>query len=845
MAIHGDKWQDRVPALIALGAAAALGLNAYGLSRGITDVLPHLFYIPIILAAYFYPKRGTFFAAVLSAAYCALVFGIAAPPAPIYQAVVRAAIFIMIGWIVSYLSAAIRAENLRYLRYAAIVRSSTDAIIGMSMNGVITDWNAGAEHLYGYPASESFGRPVAMLLPPDRPDEITRILERIGKGETIERFETRRVTKDGRTIEVSLVISPITDHHGTITGASSIAHDITEQRRLRDEIIRARDEWERTFNAAPDMIAIIDKERRIVRINRAMADAYGVSELEARDRTCYDLVHKGTGPIRECPHALLLADGKAHEAEIHDGVLDRDIHVSVTPLRDSAGTITGSVHVIHDITGAKRAEEELKEMNQRLSAIIDFLPDPTFVINRDGKIVAWNRAIEKLSGLPASGMIGKDGQEYSVWFYGYARPALIDYVLHEDIAGIREQYPNCIIDGHVVRTEATHVLPDGTKIELWVSATPLFDPAGGMTGAIESLRNVTHIKRIERALKESRKYLDAIINTIADPVFVKNRNHTFVLVNDAFCTFTGHTRAQLIGKSDDDFFKKEEAAIFREKDEDVFRTGLENENEEKITDASGGVHSISTKKTRYTNTFGEIFIVGIIRDVTRIKQIENALQVANTKLNILSSVTRHDLVNKLSGLRTYLELSKTMTNDPDLLQFIAKEDEITAAMSRQIDFTRSYQNIGVNAPVWQDIEDTIRSAAAQLPLGGIVLAIDIRGVSVYADSLIEKVFYNLMENSLRHGGNVTSIRFSFTGNGDAGVIVYEDNGVGVAAEEKDLIFTRGFGKHTGLGLFLSREILAITGITITENGEPGKGVRFEIVIPAEDHRRAGSSGTAT
>ena len=104
-------------------------------------------------------------------------------------------------------------------------------------------------------------------------------------------------------------------------------------------------------------------------------------------------------------------------------------------------------------------------------------------------------------------------------------------------------------------------------------------------------------------------------------------------------------------------------------------------------------------------------------------------------------------------------------------------------------------------------------------------------MEIFADPLIVKVFFNLMENSLRHGERVTQMSFSSRESEEGLVITYRDNGVGISADDKKKLFQKGFGKHTGLGLFLSREILAITGITITENGEPGKGVQFEITVP--------------
>jgi signal transduction histidine kinase len=120
----------------------------------------------------------------------------------------------------------------------------------------------------------------------------------------------------------------------------------------------------------------------------------------------------------------------------------------------------------------------------------------------------------------------------------------------------------------------------------------------------------------------------------------------------------------------------------------------------------------------------------------------------------------------------------------------------------------------------------------------ITLNAEVQGVTVFADPMLEKVFSNLLDNSIRHGEHVTEIRVSTQKSGDDVVVVWEDNGIGVAAHEKERIFERGFGKNTGLGMFLIREILSLTAITIKETGAPGKGARFEIVVPKEAYRFA-------
>jgi len=164
---------------------------------------------------------------------------------------------------------------------------------------------------------------------------------------------------------------------------------------------------------------------------------------------------------------------------------------------------------------------------------------------------------------------------------------------------------------------------------------------------------------------------------------------------------------------------------------------------------------------------------------------------------------------------------------------------ITAAnrISSMIRFTSEYEDIGISDPTWQDTRTIIDNATKEAPLGQVKVKNDLPdGTEVYADPLIAKVCYNLMDNAVRYGGKITTIRFLFEELGSDHILVCEDDGDGVLAEEKERIFDRGFGKNTGLGLALSREILSITGITIRETGKPGKGARFEMVVPKGAYR---------
>ncbi|MDD4137828.1 MAG: PAS domain-containing sensor histidine kinase [Methanoregula sp.] len=233
---------------------------------------------------------------------------------------------------------------------------------------------------------------------------------------------------------------------------------------------------------------------------------------------------------------------------------------------------------------------------------------------------------------------------------------------------------------------------------------------------------------------------------------------------------------------------------------------------------------------------GEPGIICTVVDITDNKLSQEALTQANKKLNLLNNVTRHDILNQLTALLGFLEISKQDASDPEQLKYIVKEEHAAIAIRDQILFTRDYQNIGVNSPQWHNVSETVNLAMASIDLHAVLIRANIPPVEIYADPLLEKVFYNLIENSLRHGEQVTEITIRTVGRADSLDIIIEDNGVGVPDKEKERIFRREYFKNTGFGLFLSREILAITSLTIRETGTFGKGAQFVIRVPREHFR---------
>ncbi|WP_319538516.1 ATP-binding protein [uncultured Methanospirillum sp.] len=221
---------------------------------------------------------------------------------------------------------------------------------------------------------------------------------------------------------------------------------------------------------------------------------------------------------------------------------------------------------------------------------------------------------------------------------------------------------------------------------------------------------------------------------------------------------------------------------------------------------------------------------------------EESLRTANRKLNLLSSITRHDILNQLSVITGAIELlPEEGCSSLYLIEIIQRS---VANIHKQISFTRLYEQMGSHQPEWQRMDEMVMHAQEGISLHGIRIENTVGRLELYADPMASRAVFNLFENAVRHGGEVSLITLDFKVIDSEGIIVISDDGYGVPVGEKEKIFERGFGTNTGLGLFLVREIFLITEINIEENGVAGQGARFEIHVPEGAWRMAedGASG---
>ena len=221
-----------------------------------------------------------------------------------------------------------------------------------------------------------------------------------------------------------------------------------------------------------------------------------------------------------------------------------------------------------------------------------------------------------------------------------------------------------------------------------------------------------------------------------------------------------------------------------------------------------------------------------LRDITEEKEISESLKIANVKLNLLSSLTRHDILNEVTVVRSAGEILRDSTPDQAAVRkFGGQITEAAGSIERQFNFAQDYQSLGVRTPEWQSAAQAFERAAALGLASGLGIEADLDDVKLLADPLIDRVFSILLDNTRRHGERATRVRVWYERRDGSLAIVYEDDGVGVAEQDKERIFERGFGRSGGLGLFLARQILDVNETSIRETGTFGKGARFELVFP--------------
>ncbi|MEN6609298.1 MAG: PAS domain S-box protein [Methanoregulaceae archaeon] len=507
-------------------------------------------------------------------------------------------------------------------------------------------------------------------------------------------------------------------------------------------------------------------------------------------------------------------------------------------------------HMIRVAVEKRKSEENIRETNQYLTNLITNASGPIVTWDINFKITRFNRAFEKLTGFSDKIVLGQD---FDILFPLESRADSLDLACR---ALFGEKWEAVEIPIRTISGEVRTVIWNSANIYAQDGTTLIATIAQGtditerkktednlkiayedLTATEEELRQqYEQLSRQEIELRKSRERLSGIFRLA--PAGIGLIGNRIVLdINDRFCYMTGFSRDEIIGN-----------------DIRTIVLGTENGNpdggpfgpegdllpmrvEARIRTKDGTLLTVLVSAAPLNPEDHSEGITFTVLDITDRIMAEDALRTANRKLGLLASITRHDILNKTMAIDGFLKIIRKRVSSDDITGYLDKLEAASHAIKSQIQFTRMYQALGNEKSLWQNVMEILPKSIPDT----LVFEIEVKGIEVYADPMLERVFYNLLDNSLVHGGAVSRVRLSYRLTPYELTLVWEDNGTGIPPEEKERIFDQGYGKNTGLGLFLAQEILAITGIVIRETGIPGNGARFELSVPKGNYRITGEN----
>ncbi len=333
-------------------------------------------------------------------------------------------------------------------------------------------------------------------------------------------------------------------------------------------------------------------------------------------------------------------------------------------------------------------------------------------------------------------------------------------------------------------------------------------------------------------LHEAEKRYEGILRNIPVAVAVLDAEGVLVDANDLFMNIDGGTLRRNMSLDSDEGIISEMWELFkecRERRAKVTSLVEHSDGQHRNTYWRATVSPVWDNRYRFNGS------MLVMDDITNEQESMKILERTAHQLRTVEQITHHDIMNQIQVLRGYIEIMMDAGVPENTVKMLSRMEHSVRTITDQMRFSRTYQTLGVQKPLWLDLDEEVRRAVSGKH--GIIMDIDLDAVQVYADISLNKVFFNLFENSTRHGGDVTRVEIVRDHQDDGSLlIIYADDGKGVPEGKKEDIFNKGVGSNTGLGLFLIREILSMTDISIREVGEEGRGVRFEMRFPAGNHR---------
>ncbi|MGB2582158.1 MAG: PAS domain S-box protein, partial [Thermoplasmata archaeon] len=717
--------------------------------------------------------------------------------------------------------------------YKLIVDMNMIGILVLDADGKVAIWNDGIAKLTGIRSEDAMGRPFSPESTPLLSDIVERgKVEGMLKGRVSAHNQKPSLdSESGKTRYFEVGYYPVPDEDGQTSASMVIVLDSTERIPMRVALESSAENFRQIVELVDEGIWAVDKADNISYANPKMARMMACSVREMIGRPFSEFV--AVDGRKLASEALgLCRDGNDVEVdyEFKNRIGKRQfVSFKASPLGGD-GEYQGAVCIFVDLASRRLIEDALSEALSSREAFEKIVNASPVVVFQLDSSPPWN--VEFVSD-----NVTQFG--YTPDEFGSGKITFVD-VLHPDAAeAVLEEFEKHILAGDdLFGLKYQGLTKNGETVFIDAHVYVRRDSEGNVTKLQGVILDDTERRRTALAIER----LASMVDSTTDAIISKSTDGTIQTWNPAAESMYGYSADEAVGSPIsmlippdqlDEYYRR-----FSQAKRGIRGQPFETARMRKDGSLVDVSLTISPVKDRSGMTIGAF---AIARDITERKKAEKALEQANEKLNLMGSITRHDAINQIGVLSGYLSLAEDDSNDRERTEHLEAAKKACKTITEQLQFAGSYQKAGTKDPEWTRIRLEFAGAASVIDMGDIQVKEKLGDLEVLADPMFERVFLNLLTNTRRHGQKTTQVTAEFEHRGDTVAIRYSDDGVGIPVDAKEKIFQRGYGKDSGLGLFLVREFLGITGMSLEEIGVPGEGAVFEILVPSGKHRMPSES----
>ncbi|HET9825442.1 MAG TPA: PAS domain S-box protein, partial [Chitinophagaceae bacterium] len=731
-------------------------------------------------------------------------------------------------------------------RLAAIVQSSQDAIIGKTLDGIITSWNNAAQKLFGYTENEMIGQSITKLIPENRLDEEPQILNRLRKGETVEHFETKRMSKTGELLDISLTISPIKNSAGKIVGASKIARNITEQKEA-ERLIHENQERFRmavettnlgTWEYSPKSYRLYcsPESRKICGLPEDVNPDFETvfEHVYSEDKDYFiEQVKAAVNPTSDGRFDMLLRIHRYNNKEL------RWVRAQGKVFFNSSLFPERLIGTMLDTTEEKNKEEELKESVELFETMADNVPAMIWMSGTDKFDDYFNKTWLQFTGRTLE-------QESSEGWLENVHPDDVQKCIDTYNASFKEQkgfYTEYRLRRH-----------DGEYRWISDNSVPRFSPDGEFLGFISACIDIDDQKRLREKMQESELLFKTISNASPAALWMSNENQETIFVSDTWLKWTAKSFNEVIDRGWVQSVLEDDKDVVVKKFRECFQERKYFNAEFRFMRADGEVRWALTEGYPFYDING-IFsgYAGSVTDITDMKKLEQ-------RKDDFIKMASHELKTPITSINGYVQLLLNIYNETDeqklhlsnptvksSLNTIAKQvTKLTRLVSELLDLSKiesgKLELHKTEFDLADLVEETVQDVRHATSKHAIIVHNEFEGKIVADKDRIAQVIMNFLTNAIKYSPDADRVDVFVQGNKKSATIRVKDYGIGINKKDHQRIFERfyrveGRSEQTfpgfGIGLFIASEIIHRHNGIISVTSETGKGAEFAVSLPLQ------------